>query len=262
MLIDDGAAGLVADLGSCLREIEINGNYFGKFSLTIILYDQDRARLRRAVAECFKVLSTHDAVLIEERYNLLNAFLAVIPGNRAYNLRRLWLMNTNYADLSFLFMARTGETHNAHLDREYLAVLETDSATPYFLNLHYQDVAHSMILGATGSGKSFFLNFLLTNLQKYEPPTYIFDLGGSYEWLTRLFGGSYQPVLPVPDGGEPPFPFLIRESPDRVRGLHDDGSGGARSVRTDQQHLRNRSRSAAPVHPGQHPPPRPCGAAA
>jgi type IV secretion system protein VirB4 len=194
MLIDDGAAGLVADLGGCLREIEINSNYFGKFSLSIVLYDQDHTRLRRAVAECFKVFSTHDAVLIEERYNLLNAFLAIIPGNRAFNLRRLWLMNTNYADLSFLFIPRTGETHNDHLGREYLAVLETDSGTPYFLNLHYQDVAHTMILGATGSGKSFFLNFLLTNLQKYDPLTYIFDLGGSYEWLTRLFQGSYLPV--------------------------------------------------------------------
>ena len=191
ILIDDGAASVVADLGRCLREIEITGNYFGKFSLTIVLYDQNRARLHRAVAECFKVFSTHDAGLIEERYNLLNAFLAVIPGNRAFNLRRLWLLNTNYADLSFLFTSRTGETHNPHLDQEYLAVLETSSSTPYFLNLHYQDVAHTMILGATGSGKSFFLNFLLTHLQKYEPLTYIFDLGGSYEWLTRLFGGSY-----------------------------------------------------------------------
>ncbi|HVR21787.1 MAG TPA: type IV secretion system DNA-binding domain-containing protein [Candidatus Polarisedimenticolia bacterium] len=191
MLIDDGAAGLVADLGGCLREIEITGNYFGKFSLTIVLYDRDHARLRRSVAECFKVLSTHDAVLIEERYNLLNAFLSVIPGNRSYNLRRVWLLNTNYADLSFLFTLHTGETHNAHLDHEYLAVLETNSSTPYFLNLHYQDVAHTMILGATGSGKSFFLNFLITNLQKYQPLTYIFDLGGSYESLTRLFDGSY-----------------------------------------------------------------------
>ena len=191
MLIDDGAAGLVADLGGCLREIEVSGNYFGKFSLTIVLYDRDHARLRRSVAECFKVLSTHDAVLIEERYNLLNAFLSVIPGNRSYNLRRMWLLNTNYADLSFLFTLHTGETHNAHLDQEYLAVLETNSSTPYFLNLHYQDVAHTMILGATGSGKSFFLNFLITNLQKYQPLTYIFDLGGSYESLTRLFDGSY-----------------------------------------------------------------------
>jgi len=103
----------------------------------------------------------------------------------------MWLLNTNYADLSFLFALHTGETHNAHLDQEYLAVLETTSSTPYFLNLHYQDIAHTLILGATGSGKSFFLNFLITNLQKYQPLTYIFDLGGSYESLTKLFDGSY-----------------------------------------------------------------------
>jgi type IV secretion system protein VirB4 len=48
-----------------------------------------------------------------------------------------------------------------------------------------------MILGRTGSGKSFLLNFLITNLQKYDPFTFIFDLGGSFESLTRLFGGSY-----------------------------------------------------------------------
>ena len=191
MLIDDGAAGLIADLGGCLREIEITGNYFGKFSLTIVLYDRDQAKVRRAVAECFKALGTHDAVLIEEGYNLLNAYLSVIPGNRAFNLRRLWLLNTNYADLSFLFAPHTGETHHAHIDQEYLAVLETNSSTPYFLNLHYQDVAHTMILGASGSGKSFFLNFLITNLQKYQPLTYIFDLGGSYESLTKLFDGSH-----------------------------------------------------------------------
>ena len=35
------------------------------------------------------------------------------------------------------------------------------------------------------------LNFLITNLQKYEPHTCIFDLGGSFESLTQLFGGSY-----------------------------------------------------------------------
>jgi type IV secretion system protein VirB4 len=191
MLIDDAAAGLVADLGGCLREIEIAGNHFGKFSLSIVLYDRDHTRLRRAVAECFKVFSTHDAEPIEERYNLLNAFLAVIPGNRAFNLRRMWLLNTNYADLSFLFSLHTGETRNTHLDQEYLAVLETNSSTPYFLNLHYQDIAHTLILGATGSGKSFFLNFLITNLQKYQPLTYIFDLGGYYESLTKLFDGSY-----------------------------------------------------------------------
>ena len=27
--------------------------------------------------------------------------------------------------------------------------------------------------------------------QKYDPLTFIFDLGGSYETLTRVFGGTY-----------------------------------------------------------------------
>ncbi len=194
MLIDDSAVALVADLGACLEEMEVKGRSFGQFSMTAVFYHEDRASLKRAVAECFKVFSTHDAQLVDERYNLLNSWLAVLPGNQAYNLRRLWLLDTNYADLSFLFTLRTGETQNAHLGAEYLAVLETNHRGPYFLNLHYQDIAHSLILGASGSGKSFFLNFILTNLQKYQPLTYIFDLGGSYENVTRLFGGTYLPV--------------------------------------------------------------------
>jgi type IV secretion system protein VirB4 len=191
LLIDDGAVAMVADLGACLEELEVRGHYFGEFSLSIVLYDLDWTRLQRSVAECFKVFATHDGRVVEERYNLLNAWLAVLPGNDAYNLRRLWLLNSNYADLSFLFGQRTGEPVNAHLGTEYLAVFETESGTPYLLNLHYQDVAHTMILGATGSGKTFLLNFLLTQLQKYEPFTTIFDLGGGYESLTRLFDGAY-----------------------------------------------------------------------
>ncbi|MGC1374100.1 MAG: hypothetical protein WA824_18340 [Candidatus Sulfotelmatobacter sp.] len=46
-----------------------------------------------------------------------------------------------------------------HLGTEYLAVVETDNSTPYFLNLHTRDVAHTLILGMTGSGKAFLRRF-------------------------------------------------------------------------------------------------------
>jgi type IV secretion/conjugal transfer VirB4 family ATPase len=160
----------------------------------VILYDLDRGKLDRSIAECVKVFATQDAAAIEERYNLLNAWLATLPGNQHYNLRRLYLLSTNCADLSFLFTQDTGEPHNRHLDQEYLAVLETNHGTPYYLNLHYEDNAHTAIFGATGSGKSFTLNFIVTNVQKYRPHTVIFDLGGGYENLTRLFDGSYLKV--------------------------------------------------------------------
>jgi type IV secretion system protein TrbE len=190
-LLDDSKESQVRELGEGAAEIELRGNYFGHFSLTVVLYDLDSAVVDRASAEFYKVFSIHDAQLYEERYNLLNAFLAAVPGNHAFNLRYVYLLNTNYADLSFLFTLDSGHPRNAHLRQEYLAVLETCHNTPYFLNLHYKDVAHSLVLGRTGAGKSFLLNFLITNLQKYSPYTFIFDLGGSFESLTQLFGGSY-----------------------------------------------------------------------
>ncbi|MGA9671183.1 MAG: DUF87 domain-containing protein, partial [Terracidiphilus sp.] len=73
----------------------------------------------------------------------------------------------------------------------YLAVLESTHGTPYYLNIHSGDVAHTLLLGATGSGKSFTLSTTLQAVQKYDPLTFIFDLGGSYETLTRAFGGTY-----------------------------------------------------------------------
>jgi type IV secretion system protein VirB4 len=142
----------------------------------------------------------HDAQLYEESYNLFNSYLATVPGNYAFNLRSLLILNTNYADYSFLFTLHCGNKWNTHLQQEYLAVLETNHRTPYYLNLHYKDTAHSVILGRTGSGKSFLLNFLITNLQKYSPYTLIFDLGGSFEHLTRLFDGTYVKVGPNTTG--------------------------------------------------------------
>ena len=37
------------------------------------------------------------------------------------------------------------------------------------MNLHNGEVAHTLILGMTGSGKSYLANFLLQNAQKYAP---------------------------------------------------------------------------------------------
>src|SRR5882757_7921114 len=163
VLVDESKEAQIHDLGEALKELEINGNYFGQYSLTVVVYDES---------------------------------LAKVPGNYAFNLRSLLILNTNYADFSLLFTLHSGHQWNDHLKQEYLAVLETNHRTPYYLNLHCKDTAHTVILGRTGSGKSFTLNFLITNLQKYDPYTFIFDLGGSFEHLTRLFEGTYVKVGP------------------------------------------------------------------
>ena len=191
MLVDDSAAATVNELGQSLTEMEVHGHFFGACSLTMVAFDRDSKRLDQAVAACAKAFAGHDGALYEESYNLLNAWLAVVPGNSAHNLRRLALLNTNVADLSFLFTLQTGSGTSARLEGpECLAVFETEHQTPYFWNLHYDDVGHALIQGATGAGKSFLVNFIVMHAQQYDPTTVIFDLGGSYQKLTARLGGS------------------------------------------------------------------------
>lgn len=190
VLIDEGKQADIEVLGDCLRALA-DGQVLGDMSLTIVLYDRDRSIVDHQVSDFASIFTNADGSLFPETYNQLNALFAVVPGNYAQNLRKMYLLLSNYADLSFFFTILQGEKRNEQLGTEYLAILETDNATPYYFNLHNGDVAHTLILGMTGSGKSFLCNFLLTNAQKYKPLTYIFDIGGSFQSLTEIFGGSY-----------------------------------------------------------------------
>ncbi len=190
VLVDESKQADIENLGDCLRALG-DGQSLGDFSLTIVLHGKERHELDPLIGEFTSVFTNADGNLFVETYNQLNAYFATVPGNYALNLRKLYLLNTNYADLSFLFTILPGEKTNAHLGTEYLAALETDNSTPYYLNLHNGEVAHTLILGMTGSGKSYFCNFILQNAQKYAPLTFIFDIGGSFQSLTHIFGGSY-----------------------------------------------------------------------
>ena len=190
VLVDESKQADIENLGDCLRALG-DGQSLGDFSLTIVVYAPTKRETDQLIGEFAGVFTNADGNLFVETYNQLNAYFATVPGGYATNLRKLYLLNTNYADLSFLFTILAGEKRNAHLGTEYLAVLETDNATPYFLNLHNGEVAHTLILGMTGSGKSYLCSFLLQNAQKYAPLTFIFDIGGSFQSLTSIFGGSY-----------------------------------------------------------------------
>ena len=132
VLVDESKQADIENLGDCLRALG-DGQSLGDFSLSIVLYGDSKAEVDQLVGEFVSVFTNADGNLFTETYNQLNAYFATVPGNYALNLRKLYLLNSNYADLSFLFTILPGETRNAHLGTEYLAVLETDNSTPYFL---------------------------------------------------------------------------------------------------------------------------------
>ena len=108
---------------------------------------------------------------------------------------------------------------STHLNAEALAVFETQHQTPYHFNLHVDDVGHTLVLGATGSGKSFLLNFLVMHAQKYDPLTVIFDLGHSYRKLATLLDGSYL-ELGLRHGTVQINPFALEPTAENLHFLH------------------------------------------
>jgi hypothetical protein len=144
--------------------------------------------------EVMRIVGAHEGAVHEETYNILNAFLAALPGGTPFNLRKLLLTDKNHADLGLWFAPSSGEPRNIFLRSPALIALETEDQSLYHLNLHLSDVGHALVLGMTGAGKSFLLNCLLTHAQKYQPYTVIFDVGGSYRWITEAMHGSYVSV--------------------------------------------------------------------
>jgi type IV secretion system protein VirB4 len=179
-------------LNEALAQLQVEGNHFGHFSLIAVVFDQDEERSRRAVSALHSCFRDAQATLLEERRHRLRSFFSILPGNSKLNIRYRYLSSRNYADLVPLYRTGSGSEYNAHLDSEYLTVLESMDGTPFYLNLHVGQVAASQITGTTGSGKSVLMNQLIEDSQKNEGQiTFIVDVGGSFRGITKKYGGTY-----------------------------------------------------------------------
>ena len=195
-MVDSAAAAESDRLGAALVELEADGVAYGEASLTIALHGELEG-IERLDGGVRRLFAAHDAKVIREGYGQLPAWFARLPAQpRKRQVRKVFVSAGLAACLAPVFGPPKGNRTSRHLGREPLAVFETPWRTAYRYDLFAGDVGHTLILGATGSGKSFTLNFLLVEALKYDPRILILDLGGSYRWLTRFLGGRYLELAP------------------------------------------------------------------
>ena len=159
--------------------------------------------IERLDGDLRRLFAAHDAKVIREGYGQLPAWFSRLPAQpRGRQVRKVFVSAGVAACLAPLFGPPRGTPQSRHLGRESLAVFETPWRTAYHYDLFAGDVGHTLMLGATGSGKSFTLNFLLVEALRYDPRVLILDLGGSYRWLTRFLGGRYLELSPRRGGAD------------------------------------------------------------
>lgn len=215
-MVDATADEEAARLGLALVELEADGIAYGDISLTLALHG-DLQEIEDRDAEIRRIFAGQDAKLIREAYGQIPAWFARLPGQpRKRQLRKVLGSAGVFGSLAPLFGPASLPATSPHLRKPALALLETPWGTPLPYDLFGGgggDVGHTLILGATGAGKSFLLNFLLVSALQYDPRVLVLDLGGSYRWLTKFLGGGYIELSPDnPDATLSLQPFSLPPS--------------------------------------------------
>lgn len=111
-----------------------------------------------------------------------------LPGSKALGIRKLPILSENLAQIFPLL-----HDYSRSNDCSTLA-LRSRSEEVSHLNLFSRENLNfnSFICGASGSGKSFLMNAILSSAIRDEPRTRlcIFDIGGSYRRITEANGGK------------------------------------------------------------------------
>ena len=209
-MVDTAAEAESSRLGSALVELEADGIAYGDLALTVALHGE-LTQTERLDAELRRIFAGCDAKVIREGYGQLPTWFARMPAMpRKRQIRSVFASAGVAACLAPLFGPPKGQPISAHLSKPVLATFETRWRTPFFYDLFAGDVGHTLILGATGAGKSFLLNYLLVQSLQYTPRVLVLDLGGSYRWLTQFLGGGYLQLAPDrADGALALKPFTL-----------------------------------------------------
>jgi len=197
--VDADADAMASDAVEAIADASSGLVKFGYYTSVIVLMDEHEESVDLAARSVVKAINQAGFAVRVEDVNAVEAFLGTLPGHGYPNIRRPLLHTLNLADLLPLTSIWAGLAR--HPCRFYLpqspplAYAATTGATPFRLNLHVEDVGHTVIIGPTGSGKSTLLAFVIAQHFRYpRAHVFAFDKGYSLYPLCTASGGSYYEI--------------------------------------------------------------------
>ena len=193
---DGNATAMVHDAGAA-RSANSGGEVrFGYLTVcAVVMADDAREADDRAQAVLKAIRDLGFTGRVED-VNAVDAFVGSLPGHGHANLRRPVLSTENVVDVLPLTAPWGGHREVPSglfpEDSPPLLWARTDGSTPFRLCLHEGDVGHTLVVGATGAGKSVLVGLILAQWRRYAGArTVTFDVGYSHYVSGRAMGAAH-----------------------------------------------------------------------
>jgi len=230
MMISSGdkAVSQIIELDQAMDQLSSGNFVLGEYHFIMAVYADSQAQLSANVATTRAELSNAGFVSTKEDLAVTSSFYSQVPANWRYRTRLANVSSLNFLGLCPLHNFATGKQQNNPWG-ECVTTLQTTNGQPYYFNFHAthpaenslgeKAIANTMVIGKSGTGKTALINFLLSQVQKYEPaPTiFFFDKDRGAEIFVRACGGNY---LALENGRPTGFnPFQCERSEGNVQFL-------------------------------------------
>ncbi len=200
--VDQDAMMMVAETEDAIAEASSQLVAYGYYTPVVVLFDTDDARLRDKAESVRRLIQAEGFGARIETLNATEAYLGSLPGAWYPNVREPLIHTRNLADLLPLNSVWSGSTTAPcplYPPGSPPLMQVASGSTSFRLNLHTDDVGHTLIFGPTGSGKSTLLALIVAQFRRYEgAQIFAFDKGQSLLPLTLAAGGDHYEV----GGGE------------------------------------------------------------
>ncbi|MBV2187329.1 MAG: conjugal transfer protein TrbE, partial [Rhizobium sp.] len=196
--VDQDAMLMVAETEDAIAEASSQLVAYGYYTPVIVLFDEDQSRCQEKCEAIRRLIQAESFGARIETLNATDAFLGSLPGVSYANIREPLINTRNLADLIPLNSVWSGSPTAPcpfYPPASPPLMQVASGSTPFRLNLHVDDVGHTLIFGPTGSGKSTLLALIAAQFRRYsQAQIFAFDKGGSMLPLTLGLNGDHYQV--------------------------------------------------------------------
>ncbi|WP_395009144.1 VirB4 family type IV secretion/conjugal transfer ATPase [Undibacterium sp.] len=211
----DVAESQVEEISDALDGLVSNHFVLGAHNMALVIKALSAKELKDLVTLAGTALSDNGMKWALEDWGIAGAFWSQLPGNFKYRTRIADMTSRNFAGFASFHNYPIGHIrHNQWGDA--VCMFQTTSGAPYYFNFHkgengadakraakldpeHKDLANTIVIGKSGSGKTVLEMFLLAQITKFDNErnklsAVLFDkdLGASIG--VRAMGGKYFPI--------------------------------------------------------------------